>query len=138
MKYGMFEWNVRFSLHVDEIDREHQELFRLAGELYAAMKIGQGKVKLARSLDRLVEYTRVHFRHEEKLMQSTGYPDSYSHKAEHDALTREVLRFQGDFVTGRAAVTAQVMQFLSGWLERHIGDSDAALAQHLTAAACLR
>jgi len=40
-------------------------LFGLADELYNAMTAGRGKLALAHILDRLVQYTKVHFAHEE-------------------------------------------------------------------------
>jgi hypothetical protein len=41
-------------------------LFAIGRELYAAMSAGQGKSVLAHILDRLVQYTTVHFAHKEK------------------------------------------------------------------------
>src|SRR5512143_2138732 len=116
----MFEWKDSYSIHVAEIDGQHQALFRLAGELHAAMMTGQGKTALARVLDRLIDYTRVHFAHEESLMRQHQFPQLEAHKAEHDSFTAEVMRFQGEFLSERAAMSVQVMQFLKNWLEKHI------------------
>ena len=57
----MFEWNNRYSVQIGSIDAQHQTLFRLAEELHTAMSAGQGKSVLSRTLDRLVQYTMVHF-----------------------------------------------------------------------------
>ncbi len=121
----MFEWNPSYSVGSEEIDVQHQTLFRLAGELHAAMITGQGRNAMARVLDRLVDYTRVHFAHEETLMRDCGYAEFAAHKTEHDALTKEVMRFQGEFLAGRATMTVQLMQFLKNWLTTHIAGSDA-------------
>jgi len=122
--YGMFEWNPEYSVGIGSIDSQHQTLFRLAGELHAALSAGQGKAALGRILDRLVQYTATHFAHEERLMRLCDYPDLAAHKAQHAALARQVMQFQADFQSGRAAITVQLMQFLRNWLDSHIRGSD--------------
>ena len=128
---GMFEWNASYSVGVGSVDAQHQNLFAMCRELHNAMIGGQGKAALARVLDRLVQYTVVHFAHEERLMRLYDYPDQAAHKAEHEALTKQVLKFQEDFAAGRAAMSVQLLQFLRGWLQRHIQGSDLKLAPYL-------
>jgi hemerythrin-like metal-binding protein len=127
----MFEWNDRYSVGIGSIDAQHQNLFRLAGELHAAMTTGQGKAAAGKVLDRLIQYTATHFAHEERLMRLHDYPGLATHKAQHDALTRQVLQFQLDFQSGRAAITVQLLQFLKSWLEQHIAGSDQQYAPYL-------
>jgi hemerythrin len=124
----MFDWKDSYSVNIPSIDGQHRNLFRMAGELYTAMTSGQGKAALGRILDRLVEYTRVHFEHEERLMRQSGFPGLAQHAAEHRALTRQVEQFQADFASGRTALSVQLLQFLKDWLERHIQGSDQAYA----------
>lgn len=127
-KIAMFEWKNEYSVGIGSIDAQHQNLFAIARELYAAMSAGQGKASLSRLLDRLVQYTAVHFAHEERLMRLNDYPDFQAHKAQHDALTKQVLAFQADFEGGRVSMTVQLLQFLKDWLEKHIKVSDFAYA----------
>ena len=130
---NMFEWKAEYSVGINSIDGQHQNLFAMARELYTAMSTGQGKAALSRILDRLVQYTSVHFSHEERLMQQHGYPDFLKHKLEHDQLTKQVLAFQKDFEAGKAAMSVQVLEFLRGWLEHHIQGSDSAYAPYFKA-----
>lgn len=120
----MFEWKSEYSVKIASIDGQHQNLFRMAEDLYAAMSAGQGKPALAKILDRLVQYTTVHFAHEERLMSLHRYPDMAAHMAEHRALTKQVLDFQKNFESGKALVTVQVLNFLKNWLKHHIAESD--------------
>jgi len=131
----MFEWKQEYSVGIHSIDAQHQNLFATSRELYSAMSTGQGKSALARILDRLVQYTKVHFAHEERLMSANGYPDLARHQMEHAALTRQVVQFQQDFQAGRAAMTVQLLHFLQNWLQHHIQESDHAYAPHLKAKA---
>ncbi len=129
----MFEWNPAYKVNISSIDGQHQNLFRIAAELHAAMSAGKAKSALSQILDRLVQYTAVHFNYEERLMEIHGYPNLAQHRAEHQALTRKVLAFQSDFENGKGAVTVQVLHFLRDWLEKHIAGSDQCYSPFLRA-----
>jgi hemerythrin len=127
----MFEWSNNYSVGINSIDAQHQNLFAMGRELHTAMSNGQGKASLAKILDRLVQYTNAHFAHEERLMRLADYPDLAAHVAEHGALTRKVLQFQKDFDAGRVAMSIQLLQFLKEWLSHHIKESDRKYAPHV-------
>jgi hemerythrin len=129
----MFEWKNEYAVNIGSVDAQHQNLFAIGRELYAAMSAGQGKTVLARILDRLVQYTAMHFAHEERLMQLHKYANFAKHKAEHDALVKQVMAFQTEFNAGRSTMAVQVLQFLKDWLEKHIKGSDLAYAPYLKA-----
>jgi hemerythrin len=121
---GMFEWNNKLSVQIGSIDAQHQTLFHLADELYKAMSEGRGKSAVTRTLDRLVQYTMVHFANEERLMRLHDYPELAAHKAQHDELTRKVREFQAEFASGKTAITVQLLNFLKDWLTNHIAGAD--------------
>src|SRR5260370_39654099 len=116
----MLEWKTEYAVGIASIDSQQQKLFAIARELYEAMSAGRGKASLALILDRLVQYTSVHFAHEERLMRVYDYPDFLKHKAQHDALTKQVLAFQKEFEAGIAAMDVQPLQFLTDLLGNHI------------------
>ena len=124
----MFGWSNSYSVGVSSIDAQHQKLFAIARELHSAMTSGQGKAVAGRILDRLVQYTTVHFAHEERLMRLYDYPDGVAHRAEHEKLTKQVLKFQEDYHAGRATITVQLLHFIRDWLVQHIGSSDQKMA----------
>ena len=129
----MFDWNSDYAVNIGSIDAQHQNLFAIGRELHAAMCAGQGKAVMGRILERLVQYTTMHFAHEERLMQVHRYKDFAQHKAQHDALVKQVQAFQADFEAGRATMAVPVLQFLKEWLEKHIKGSDLAYAPFLKA-----
>ena len=130
---AMFEWNDRFSTGIASIDAQHQGLFSIGGELYAAMGAGQGKERMGSILTRLVQYTAAHFAYEERLMQLHRYPDYAAHKAQHDDLTRQVSQFYKDFQSGQIGISVRLLSFVDDWLKQHIGQSDQGYAKLLTA-----
>jgi hemerythrin len=131
----MFEWKPEYRVGIKSIDGQHQNLFAIALELYGAMSAGQGKSAVGPILDRLIQYTSVHFAHEERLMTQFGFPDFVKHKAQHDDLTLQVLDFQADYQAGRVAMTIQVLHFLKDWLLHHIQGSDKGYAPYVKSAA---
>jgi len=120
----MFEWNSSYVTGIGSVDAQHQTLFQIASKLHEAMTTGKGKAVLGSILNRLVQYTAGHFAHEERLMRLHDYPDLAAHKAQHDALTRQVLDFQANFESGQAAITVQLLHFLKNWLVEHMKGSD--------------
>jgi hemerythrin len=66
-------------------------------------------------------------------MQLHKYPDFAAHKAQHNALTKQVVAFQTEFNSGRANMPVQVLQFVKDWLATHIKGPDFAYAPCLKA-----
>lgn len=122
--WHMFEWNTKYATGVASIDAQHQTLFQLAEKLHQAMATGQGKTISAAILDRLLQYTSSHFAHEERLMRLHNYKDLPEHKAQHDALTKQVVDFQAKFNAGEVTLTVELLHFLNNWLIQHIQGSD--------------
>ena len=127
----MFEWKPEYSVDIESIDGQHQSLLAIGHELHTAMSTGQSKAVMGKILDRLIQYTTMHFAHEERLMQSRGYPGFVGHKALHDALAAKVVQFQVDFKEGRAAVSIDLLDFLKNWLVEHIQVTDRKYAPYL-------
>ena len=128
---GLFDWSDMYSLEHPQIDREHQALFSLAGHLHEAMLQGSGNDVIGDLLSRLINYTQVHFSHEEALMRRHHYAGMDAHVSEHRKLTAQVLDLQQKYAAGRLAITMEIMQFLRTWLEHHILKSDLLVARHI-------
>ena len=128
---SLFQWSEAYSVGHPDIDSQHKRLFQLAEQLHAAMTAGKGKQCLSTTLGNLIAYTKRHFADEEILMQANRYPFYQQHKAEHQQLTEKVVQFQRSFEADQAAVSVELMQFLSNWLTHHIGSSDRKVGEHL-------
>jgi hemerythrin len=131
----MFDWKQQYSVGIDSIDRQHQNLFAIGRELSSAMSSGQGKAAIGRILDRLIQYTKTHFEHEEGLMRQNGFPDYIKHKKSHDDLTARVVKFRYEYQAGEVGISIDVLEFIRNWLEKHIQHEDLAYAPYLKAKA---
>lgn len=119
-----FVWDSKMSVSVQKFDDSHKKLVDMVNELDDAMRAGKGKDVMEKILGGLVSYTATHFGDEEKLMLGHKYAGYIAHKAEHDALVKKVVQFQGDFHNGKIAMSVEVMQFLKDWLVNHIMGTD--------------
>jgi hemerythrin len=127
-------WSREYSVDVNSIDREHQQLFDMVNELHDAMQVGKGTQIAPVVLKQLVAYTREHFANEEGMMLRARYPDLANHKAEHDKLTGEVVKIMQDFSEGKVLLSMELLQFLRTWLQTHIRVCDKQYSRHLQAA----
>lgn len=130
-----FVWEDKYSLHIAEIDRQHQKLFALFNELYDAMQQGHGTEVIDKVLTSVVDYTAYHFAFEEKLLKEAGFKEEAAHRAEHGKLAEQAkllaqrLRSAG----GDPTVVIATLKFLGDWLARHILVSDKSFAPFLIA-----
>jgi hemerythrin len=119
------EWTERMSVGVVRFDDEHRQLIGLINQLYDAVQAGHGRQALGPVLDAMIDYTKTHFEHEEALLRQHNYPTLDAHKAEHEALARQVLDIQRKYHAGASAMLSmEVMSFLKGWLVKHIQGTD--------------
>ena len=93
-------------------------LFAIGRELYAAMSAGQGKSSAGADPGPAGAVHASALCARRAAHAVAQYPDFAAHKAEHDALAKQVLAFQTEFKAGRATMAVQVLQFLKDWLER--------------------
>ncbi len=131
---SLMTWTEKMSVGVAVFDDDHKKLVAMVNELYDGIKAGQGKEALGRILDKLIEYTQVHFRREEQVFARTGYAAAVAHKKEHDDLTRQVVEVQQKYKAGPGSMLSlEVMNFLKNWLVTHIQGSDKQYGPHLNA-----
>ncbi len=121
----LITWNARMSIGVDKFDEEHKKLVGMLNELLDAMQAGRGNEILGSILDELIEYTAVHFKHEEDDMDVYRYPKAAEHKQQHAELCKQVVEVQAKFKGGASATLSfEVLHFLKDWLIKHIQGSD--------------
>jgi hemerythrin len=121
---ALINWNDNLSVKVTEFDEQHKKLIGMVNNLHSAMGAGKSREIMGSVLTGLIDYTVNHFAAEEKLMQKHGYPSFARHKAEHDALTKQVVDIMAKFKEGKTVVTIELMNFLKDWLTKHIQGTD--------------
>lgn len=130
---ALIQWSDKLAVNIPSIDGQHKILVEMVNQLHDAMKEGRSKEVIADVLARLIDYTVMHFTHEEECMTKTCYAHLKDHKCQHDELAKKVLEFQADFKSGKVGLTLEVLNFLQQWLSGHIMKSDKGYADHLIA-----
>jgi hemerythrin-like metal-binding protein len=131
----LLPWNAKLEVGHSQIDSDHKKLVELLNRLHDAMQAGQARDVCGRILDELIQYTRVHFATEERLMAQHGYAQAATHKAQHASLVQEVVQFKSRFDAGSIALSVSLFKFLKDWLSNHILQSDKTLVAALNAKA---
>lgn len=122
------EWKNSYKIGHEEIDAQHQQLFKLINKVLEA----KDKGALTAGAMALFQYTREHFAHEEQLMKRLNYPAMAGHQAQHDSLIsrlNEVAARIANDTLDHAVLEA----FLSDWLLTHIATTDIKLAAYIQA-----
>ncbi len=127
----LIEWSDELSVGIQEIDEQHKVLVSLINELHDAIHERHGKEVSSEILQRLADYTKIHFAVEESLFRIFDYPGYEEHKKQHDELIREIVDLQAKINSGKTNISFQLLHFLKMWLTQHILDSDKEYVPHL-------
>ena len=115
-------WDASYDLGVEYVDKQHRRLVELINELYHACLGEKGALeeKFKEIMKELVEYVMIHFKDEEKIMESINYPGLAAHKQQHELFVKEVLAAVNAYKSGRQFVPNAFVRFLRDWLFNHI------------------
>jgi hemerythrin len=128
-----FTWDDRYLLDVPVIDAQHQRWFALTNEYWR--KYQSGTVSTAatqKALTEVVSYARKHLKFEEELMRSIRYPasDLKWHVTMHNAFVERITALARRCRAGHPRAPEEMVQFLTGWLVRHIIQTDVKYVGH--------
>jgi len=127
-KPPLIEWSEDLSCGISSVDEEHKRLFELTNTFVQALYAKREQEVLQGIFDELLEYTRVHFKHEEAIHEKYDYPSREKHRREHQELTEKVrtLSKSRSFIFSK-----NLVDFLYSWLREHIVGSDTAFSAYL-------
>lgn len=120
----LFPWEGRYELGIEEIDEQHKRMVGMINSLHEGMSKGRGREKVGGILIGLMDYSLVHFRTEEGLMERNGYPRLGEHRAEHTAFMDRVGELSERHDSGELFVSVELNDFMKAWLSSHILSSD--------------
>jgi hemerythrin len=74
------------------MDDQHGILMDTLNDLRLTAVRGSGREQVSEVLDRLIEFTRMHFWSEEQLLEHYEYPGIAEHRTEHQRLLAQILQ----------------------------------------------
>lgn len=120
------EWTEKLAIGHAVIDEQHRELFRRFDCLIEACRKASGKDRIEELLGFLDSYVVTHFRAEEGIMESHGYPGIVEHKSHHRYFIGRLDALKTD-LQERGVSTHLVIstnQILLKWIIEHIKNVD--------------
>jgi len=119
-------WTNKLACGVKIIDDQHKGLVDLINDMYNHVT-GNGLQEhdyFNRVIQELVNYVKVHFSTEEKIMTATKFPGLTDHKKEHEAFIRTVVENIRDYEAGKRYTLSTFSRFLKDWVLSHIAMID--------------
>lgn len=126
-------WTEDLSVGIGIIDQQHKIWFDKANELFDAGKKGIANEFVANMLEFLDEYTKMHFRDEEKYMLSIEYPEYNNQKKLHTNFITELAKLKEEYSKsgGNIVVIINANQMVINWLINHISTQDKKIGQYV-------
>ena len=106
------------------MDDQHGILMDTMNELRLAVVRGLGREQVCEVLDRLIEFTRMHFSSEEKLMEQHLFPGWEEHRVEHQRILAQILQSTHRVQHGEQMQMRPLLCFLRESYSEHIESMD--------------
>jgi hemerythrin len=128
-------FDARFQVGIDQVDREHRQLFEIAGKVYDALAASDEAAAAAAraAIAELLDYTVTHFASEEALMAAAGYPELEAHRELHHHLLSQARDMEMRAEFGEQYVPVELSHFLYNWLVDHIEANDRKFGEFMAA-----
>lgn len=118
---SLVTWDGSLETGIDEIDRQHKELFRIINSMYDKVERGlPEKTALIEAMDSVHSYAKYHFTTEEKFFDDTDYPDKEQHYEEHSAFSEKLKTIEEMAQDDPSEALSELETYLLVWLIGHI------------------
>lgn len=123
----LLTWKNEFSVGIDSVDFEHQELIGLINALYTELSDRQDAAAIEHFLGDIHAAISAHFALEERVMKSSGYDEYLAHKEDHEELLDQIRDLMDEFLDDPDAAVDVLRARLADWFEVHFATFDARL-----------
>jgi hemerythrin len=132
-KSELVTWSATFSVGIKLIDDQHKELVKLVNDMYnhVCEDEAEERAYFTKVIHKAVQYIKVHFSTEEKIMLRTDFSGYTEHKRTHDAFILSVVDTIREFESGKKIALIDFTRFLKEWVLTHIAIMDKQYFAHL-------
>jgi hemerythrin len=124
---SLLQWKPEYSVGVESMDVEHQEMIDLINEIYEKLDSNPDADQIEQCLGDIFSTISMHFALEERLMRKNNYAEYPAHKDDHEKLLDQIRDLMDDFESDTAAGAVKLEQGLSDWFAGHFATFDARL-----------
>lgn len=122
------QWSETFDIGVDILDADHRVLLEQLNRGRKILDSGEEE-ELHGILNKLLHYSKVHFKREELIMDVCGFPQLQNHRQVHQLLTMEVKEKIVTLEKGELGAR-ELTEFIGRWLMNHIQIMDSAITPY--------
>lgn len=126
-------WSHACVVGVQAMDDQHGILMETVNELRVQLLHGAAREKVSAQLERLIEFTGMHFNCEESLLERHGYPDLTAHCAEHQQLMNKIRQSLDRVQHGHDGDLQPLINSLHYWYLDHVENQDRNYGEWLNA-----
>lgn len=125
MASHQFDWSSDYSVGDPILDKQHRKLLLICAQISQIKQddTPQSLEQFYEELNELIVYAEEHFKFEEELFESKGFPDTVKHKHEHDEYFKQVSKILFDAQKGNVKIEG-MKTFILGWWIDHVLNSD--------------
>ncbi|MBF0620477.1 MAG: bacteriohemerythrin [Magnetococcales bacterium] len=119
-------WRAEYHVHINEMDQQHQELFRLGKDVLDLIDSQTGGEPLKHAFCQLIKYTHFHFDDEISLLRRRDYPELAAHERQHHVLLNQIEELKEKMVAQDYVISenCDFIEFFKKWLVDHILSED--------------
>lgn len=116
-----FVWKEEYSLGLEEIDLQHQEILNQVNRLWMERMSPMGKKAYRERVREILDFAQKHFDTEETKFMENNYPETQAHIIEHDFFLQKIKYYlRNDLSESVPELLDEVVEFLEGWLIHHL------------------
>jgi len=126
------KWSEDFACGIKIVDDQHKGLLDLINDLFnhASGDEEAEQEYFKQIVEKAVDYVRVHFATEEKIMKQTQFVGYEEHKKAHESFILEVLDNARAFQKEKRINLEEFTRFLKGWVLTHVAIMDKQYFSH--------
>jgi hemerythrin len=124
---SLITWKPEFSVGVESVDFEHEQMIKLINEIYDEMQTHRDADSIEQFIGDVHFAISAHFALEERLMRDASYPEFEAHKEDHEELLDQLRDLMDKLVADPEQGFDLLQENLSDWFERHFATFDARL-----------
>lgn len=125
MKY--LKWDEHYSVGVDSVDYEHQNLMDMINMIYAELADQRDFAEIEKTVSDVHAEISAHFALEERLMKNADYDEYEAHKNDHEELLDQIRNMMDAIASDPEPALDILSEQLSEWFSGHFSTFDARL-----------
>jgi len=131
---NLVTWSATYSVGIKLIDDQHKELLNLVNDMYNHVNNDDEEAERAYFkgvIKQVVDYVKIHFATEEKIMKKTKFQGYIGHKKVHDSFIMNVVDIINQFDEGKRLPLISFTHFIKDWILTHIAIMDKQYFEYL-------